>query len=178
MRFNRTNQMISKLTFLILAMAFLAACPKAKKPEELPPESVTNVPAEDTTIQSKDMGYDPAGSDSGAISGLYTIYFDYDKASLTAEGRSAAQKNADWLKNNPNANLQIEGHCDRHGSIEYNLALGERRAKTVKSYMMNLGVASNRLTTISYGKEKTLDPSETEAADSKNRRANFVVQGK
>lgn len=177
MRNFASQSFVSKLIFILMALSFLVACPKAKKPEELPPET-TAAPTEDTTIQSKDMTYDPAGSDSGNISGLYTIYFDYDKATLTAEGRSAAQKNADWLKANEGATLQVEGHCDRHGSIEYNLALGERRAKTVKNYLVNLGINSNRLSTISYGKEKPLDSSETEAADAKNRRANFVVQGK
>jgi peptidoglycan-associated lipoprotein len=171
-------QMLSKLLFICLALTILVGCPKAKKPEELPPETGTTSPVEDTTIQSKDMSYDAQGSDSGNISGLYSIYFDYDKATLTAEGRSAAQKNADWLKANEGATLQIEGHCDRHGSIEYNLALGERRAKTVKNYITNLGISPNRLTTISYGKEKPLDSSESESADAKNRRANFVVQGR
>jgi peptidoglycan-associated lipoprotein len=170
--------MQSKLLMIGLALTMLVGCPKSKKPEELPPETTAGAPVEDTTIQSKDMSYDAQGSDSGNISGLYSIYFDYDKATLTAEGRSAAQKNADWLKTNENATLQIEGHCDRHGSIEYNLALGERRAKTVNNYLVNLGINGSRLTTISYGKEKPLDPSETESADAKNRRANFVVQSR
>jgi len=150
---------------------------KEKLPEEVVPDP-NAAGAQDTNIQSKDMTFDASGSDSGNISGLYTITFDYDKSSLSEEGRSLAQKNAEWMKSHENTTVQIEGHCDRHGSIEYNLALGERRAKTVKSYMQNLGIPDSRLATISYGKEKPLDHGENDGADRKNRRANFVVSGK
>ncbi len=124
-------------------------------------------------IDQTAMNFDAAGSDSGNIAGLSTIYFDYDQANLSSEARSTLAQNAEWMKAN-NANVQIEGHCDSRGSIEYNLALGERRAKAVKNYMVSLGIPAARLSIISYGEEKPLDPSENESAWSKNRRANFL----
>jgi peptidoglycan-associated lipoprotein len=165
-----------KLRALLLSALLLTAagCKKAQKPDTPAPEAT----AAGDNIQTKDMTFDPQGSDGGNISGLQTIRFDYDKSALTEEARNILQKNADWMRGRSDVNLQVEGHCDRHGSIEYNLALGERRAKAVSSYLANLGVDAKRLSTISYGKEKPLDSSETEAADAKNRRANFVVQPK
>ena len=124
-------------------------------------------------IKNVDMDFALEGSDSGQIAGLFTVHFDYDKSNLTDETRDLLSKNAEWLKQHPNEGLEIQGHCDRHGSAEYNLALGERRAKIVKQYMVNLGVPADRLKTMTYGKEKLIDSGETEEADSKNRRANF-----
>lgn len=166
------------LRVLVLSLAVLVMFTGCKKKVvDAPVENIVeNGSGQDTNIQSKDMNFAVQGSDSGTIPGLFSINFAYDKAAMTEEGKSLAQKNVEWMKAHPDTTLQVEGHCDRHGSIEYNLALGERRAKTVKSYMVNLGANAKRLTTISYGKEKLLDPSETESADAKNRRANFVIQ--
>lgn len=167
------------LVILSLGCAlFLASCSKQTKPDQVLPDTTGsgNAAVDDASIQNKDLSFDPQGSDSGNISGLYTIHFDYDKSNLSSEARSNIQKNVDWMKGHSNTKVQVEGHCDRHGSIEYNLALGERRAKAVRNYMINLGVESGRLSTISYGKEKPLDSTETETADAKNRRANFGVQ--
>lgn len=157
------------LVMTIVSALFVSSCKKDKKPDEGTPA------AQDTTVSSEPMNFDVMGSDSGKIEGLQTINFEYDKSRLTTEGKAIAKGNAEWMKKNSSASLTIEGHCDRHGSIEYNMALGERRAKTVKDYLVNLGVSASRLKTISYGKEKPLDPAETEAADGKNRRANFLV---
>jgi len=171
-----------KMTALIVLgfgiALFMAGCSKPPKPDQVLPDTSasTGATGQDTTIQNKDLSFDPQGSDSGNISGLFTVHFDYDKSTLSAEAKENLQKDVDFMKAHPNAVVQIEGHCDHHGSIEYNLALGERRAKSVRAYMINLGVQGSRLTTISYGKEKPLDSSETETADAKNRRANFVVQ--
>jgi len=170
--------MTSRVLILVLAISFalVSGCKKAeKKPDEVSSSDVTGT-AQDTNIQNKPMSFEASGSDSGNIEGLASIHFEYDKAALTAEGRADAAKDAKWIKAHGDAHVQIEGHCDRHGSIEYNLALGERRAKVVKSYLVNLGIPAKRLSTISYGKERLLDSSETESADAKNRRANFVPQ--
>ena len=165
------------LVLSVVVLAVAAGCSK-KKVEDAPAPDMAGATetAQDTNVQSKDMAFDAQGSDSGKIDGLYTINFDYDKSALSAEAKDRAQKNVAWMKANPNAMLQVEGHCDRHGSIEYNLALGERRAKSVKNYMVSLGASAKRLTTISYGKERPLDSAESDSADSKNRRANFVIQ--
>lgn len=125
-------------------------------------------------IADKDITTDPQGSDSGKIDGLSTVFFDYDKASLTSDAKSKLSANANWIKSHANYTIQIEGHTDSRGSVEYNLALGERRAKSVKSYLEGLGVDSKRMTIISYGEEKPLVPGDNEAAWAKNRRANFV----
>lgn len=120
------------------------------------------------------MSFDTAGSDSGKIAGLQTVHFEYDKSSITAENKKVLQGNAEWIKKNAGYKVQIEGHCDNRGTIEYNLALGERRANAVKAYLVSLGIPAARLSVISYGKEKPLDTAETEAAYVKNRRANFL----
>ncbi len=150
------------------AMALNVGCASKKKVDVGDVES-------DPSIATKDMAFDPMGSDSGAISGLSSVNFAYDNSTLTTEARRQLAGNAEWMRNNPNVTVQIEGHCDERGSIEYNLALGERRAQSALNYMVSLGVPANRLTIISYGKERPLVPSaQSEADHSRNRRANFV----
>ncbi|WP_298270501.1 peptidoglycan-associated lipoprotein Pal [Geobacter sp.] len=106
---------------------------------------------------------------------LQTIYFDFDASTLTDAARSSLAKNAEVLKKNATAKIQIAGNCDERGSDEYNLALGEKRAQAAKKYLVTMGVAAERLTTISYGKEKPADPGHNEAAWAKNRRDDFDV---
>lgn len=125
-------------------------------------------------VADKPLDSDPQGSDSGKIQGLNTVHFEYDKDRLTSEAKKQLAENADWIKSHANFTIQVEGHTDARGSIEYNLALGERRAKSVKSYLQGLGIDPKRVTIISYGKEKPVDNSDGEAAWGKNRRANFV----
>jgi peptidoglycan-associated lipoprotein len=150
-------------------LVFSVSCgSKKKKADE------AEVGSPDGSVVAKDMQFDPQGSDSGNIQGLSTVNFEYDQARLTSEARRELAENADWIKAHPNVTLQVEGHCDSRGSVEYNLALGERRAKSVKNYLVSLGVDPNRLTIISYGKEKPLALGDTEDAYSRNRRANFV----
>ena len=88
------------------------------------------------------------------------------------------RRNADWLRNNGSVVVEIEGHCDERGTIEYNLALGDRRARSAKDFLVNLGIAAARLRTISYGKEMPLDPGHSEAAWAKNRRDHFTIISK
>lgn len=166
------NSKHAKFLGVLVATVFLvtAGCAKKNKPDTS--NDLAGVSNRDS-IQDKDMSFSSSGSDSGKIEGLYTIHFEYDKSNLTEENRGLLVKDAGWLKAHQNESLQIEGHCDRHGSTEYNMALGQRRADTVMHYLINLGVSKDRLTTISYGKEKMLDTAETEAADTANRRANF-----
>lgn len=151
---------------IALCVAGMAACKSKPK--------ASDAEGADGSISSAPMDFNVAGSDSGQIAGLQSINFDYDRSSLTAEAKRRAQGNAEWIKSHPNVNVQIEGHCDARGSIEYNLALGERRAQAVKSYLVSLGVDGQRLSIISYGKEKPLATGETEADYARNRRANFV----
>lgn len=103
------------------------------------------------------------------------IYFDFDSYTLRSDARAVLEQKAAWMKTNPGANVQVEGHCDERGTNAYNLALGERRANTVKQYIITLGVNGGRISTISYGEEQPFDPGHTETAWAKNRRAHFVL---
>ncbi|HVO67554.1 MAG TPA: peptidoglycan-associated lipoprotein Pal [Syntrophales bacterium] len=104
------------------------------------------------------------------------IRFEFDKFNLKPEARDVLKQLADWLTKNKNYNVLIEGNCDERGTTEYNLALGERRAKEAMKYLVELGIDDKRIKTISYGKEKPLDPGHNEEAWAKNRRDHFVVK--
>lgn len=104
------------------------------------------------------------------------VRFDFDKSVVKEEGRKTCQVVAGFLKKNPKAKILIEGHCDERGTAEYNMALGERRAAAVMSYLVSLGVSKGALSTVSFGKEKPLDPGHDEGAWAKNRRAHFVLK--
>lgn len=110
-----------------------------------------------------------------AVEPFETIYFDLDSYVLRQDARDALDNNAKWLLKKSTGTVRLEGNCDERGSDEYNLALGEKRAKAAKSYLVTLGVPADRLNTISYGKEKPVDPGHTEAAWAKNRRVDFVI---
>jgi peptidoglycan-associated lipoprotein len=103
------------------------------------------------------------------------IYFDFDKSTLTPSAQDNLLRKAEWLRENPDATVTIEGHCDERGTNEYNLALGDRRAESAKAFLIDLGIDPMRLTTISYGEERPVDPRHTEEAWAKNRRDHFVV---
>lgn len=104
------------------------------------------------------------------------IYFEFDSIRLTPEAQQILSRKARWLKQNPGAVITIEGHCDSRGTNEYNLALGEGRAQSAKTFLVDLGIDPARITTISFGEERPLDPRQNEAAWAKNRRAHFVIQ--
>ena len=104
------------------------------------------------------------------------VRFDFDKSEVREDGRKTCQAVADYMKKNPKAKLLIEGHCDERGTAEYNMALGERRATAVMTYLVSLGVSKGALSTVSFGKEKPLDPGNDEGAWAKNRRAHFVLK--
>ena len=110
-----------------------------------------------------------------ASSPLKDVYFDFDRYDLSADARAVLRSNADWLKNNPGQRVEIEGHCDDRGTNEYNLALGAKRAQSTREYLTTLGVAANRLSTISYGEEIPVCKEQTESCWKQNRRARFVI---
>ncbi len=113
----------------------------------------------------------------GAEGPLESIHFGYDTEDLDQQARDTLQRNRDWLEANPSTRVEIEGHCDERGTIEYNLALGARRAASAKDYLVALGVSSSRITTISYGEELPLCREATESCWRRNRRGHFVVLG-
>jgi len=106
---------------------------------------------------------------------LRNIYFDFDKSNIKPEFQSVLEGIAGWLNERPDKQLLIEGHCDERGTNEYNLALGERRALSVRRYLVGLGIAPDRLHTISYGEERPAAPGHDESAWSQNRRAEFKI---
>ncbi len=173
---SKTLPLKNSLKWLIMLTLVLGvSCAKKKATEG--EEGAVGDTTEDTSISDKEMKFDAQGSDSENIAGLRTIYFPYDSSTLTNEARQNLQGNVAWLKKNGSSSLQVEGHCDSRGSIEYNLALGERRAKSVRAYMINLGIKPDRLSIISYGEEKPIAPGDTDDAFAKNRRANFLPLG-
>ena len=136
---------------------------------------------QDKEIEESDIK-DPTGKygkvEVGFSGKMRMINFEYDKFGLTKEGRDILKKNAEWLLANKNVDVQVEGHCDSRGTEQYNLALGQKRADMVRSYLVDLGVPSKRLATLSYGEEKPLDAAESEDAWSLNRRAEFIITDK
>ncbi len=103
------------------------------------------------------------------------VFFDFDKSELKPEARAILVKKAEWLRNNSEFSVRIEGHCDERGTNEYNLALGERRANAAWKFLNALGISGSRMTTISYGEERPADPKHNESAWSKNRRDEFKL---
>ena len=103
------------------------------------------------------------------------IHFDFDSATLTPEAQEILKKKAQWLQDNPDKGTTIEGNCDERGTNEYNLALGDKRAASAKAFLVDLGISASRLTTISYGEERPIDPGHNEAAWAKNRRDHFAI---
>jgi peptidoglycan-associated lipoprotein len=123
-----------------------------------------------------------AASEAGAAvtqekpSPFQDIRFDYDKSSVRADAKPILSAVADYMKKNKGAKLLIEGHCDDRGTSEYNMALGDRRAESARAYLASLGVPASALSTVSFGKEKPLDPGNNEDSWAKNRRAHFVLK--
>jgi peptidoglycan-associated lipoprotein len=118
----------------------------------------------------------PVPKEFMAVAALKEVYFDFDKYDIRSEDAKTLDANATWLKSNGDNLVLIEGHCDERGTNEYNLALGERRAKATMNYLVSQGIQANRITIISYGEERPVCSEKTEACWSKNRRANFLVK--
>jgi len=136
------------------------------------PVSVPTEPMRDDAIASASL------DDLNKNSLLKPVYFELDSSELSAANQKTLDENAALLKRYPSWAVTIEGHCDERGTAEYNLALGERRAGTARTYLVSLGIAADRLRTVSYGREFPFDPGHDEAAFSKNRRAHFVITAK
>ena len=113
---------------------------------------------------------------ASSAAGLRDVFFAYDSFSITDEGRHALANDAEWIKSNPQAQLKIEGHCDERGTSAYNLVLGEKRAKAVRNYLVELGVVPQHLMVVSYGKERPFCTEHGEQCYSMNRRGHLVVK--
>lgn len=164
---------------------YLGGCSTTKpapKPEEsaqaqpsttqTPSRSLANAPGS----QSSSLDQLQKGGSVGtpASSPLKDIYFEFDRADLRPDARDTLKANAQWLKDNPSATVQIEGHCDERGTAEYNLALGARRAQAAKDYLVTLGISEQRMSIISYGQEVPVCTEHNEECWQKNRHDRFV----
>ena len=165
------------LTILAASMA-LSSCASNKKK---PTEGLDNS-ADTTTLDNGNnsgMSLDVNGdSDSNRAGALKTVYFAYSSAAIAGDTKDTLNANADFLKKNAAVKVQVEGHCDERGSVQFNLALGEKRAKSVRDYLVAQGVSASRITVISLGKEKPVSFGHDEESWSKNRRGNFLVTEK
>ncbi len=129
-------------------------------------------PLPDEGMRGEELWSGNASPEGGPLA---DISFGYDSAELSDEARATLEQHARWLQAHPEARVSVEGHCDERGTVEYNLALGEQRAKTAADYLATLGIAADRLTSVSFGKERPIDAGHDEAAWTKNRRAHFRV---
>jgi peptidoglycan-associated lipoprotein len=186
------------ITVLLLAVALVSGCGKKKQPvlnpvAPPPAASATAPPAapaprtterveESLPVPAQPLAEDSISNrsldDLNRDSPLKPAFFPLDGSDLDDTARAAVNANAEVLRKYPTWVVTIEGHCDERGTAEYNLALGERRAVAVKTYLVSLGISPDRLRTVSYGKEFPFDPGHSEDAWAKNRRAQFVITSK
>jgi peptidoglycan-associated lipoprotein len=175
---------------LVLGSAMVMACksvppaPENVKPQDPKFES-SGKPAEkvDEANSFKDAGPTPeslsenSSSEADKLNAqglLKPIHFDFDKADIRSDAQQTMNGNAGRMREHGSLKVRIEGHCDERGTVEYNLALGDRRARAARDYLVSAGIPAQRLRTISYGKERPLDPGHNESAWSVNRRAEFI----
>ncbi len=148
-------------------------------PTPSPPANVVNGGEEDVVSPLSEEEWFRAASVAELEAKLSDVYFDYDRHELRSEARDTLARNWEWLSKSYNTvRLEIEGHCDERGTVAYNLALGDRRATSVADYLVSLGLPRNRLTTVSYGKERPQCRDSREECWSRNRRAHFRVVSK
>lgn len=160
---------------MIFALAVLPACSGKKSSTETTYDEETAGMGESDFARGSLDEYRRGSLGRGEQGPLADVYFGYDSFELSDNAREILRANADWLEENREARVEIEGHCDSRGTIEYNLALGAKRANAVRDYLASLGVSPERMTTISYGKELPVCHEETESCWAENRRAHFVV---
>jgi peptidoglycan-associated lipoprotein len=187
---SRSPRLLISLLVISL-LVFVVGCPKKPPPEPVkttpPPVAAAPAPAVEVPNE-KAEGFgqteekpspiedqDSALAKLNAQKLLGTIYFDYDKADLRTDALEQLKKNAEWLKANSKYRVRLEGNCDERGTVEYNLALGDRRAAGAKNYLLKAGIDASRLETISYGEEHPVDPGHNENAWKLNRRVDFVL---
>ena len=149
--------------------------PSAAAPSTTPSPSMTPSPAAPSTASPTTP---PSPSEFRATDNLKDVFFDFDRYDIRADDAKILDGNATWLKSNADNLVLIEGHCDERGTNEYNLALGERRAKATMNYLVSQGIQANRITIISYGKERPVCSEKSESCWQKNRRAHLLVKAR
>jgi peptidoglycan-associated lipoprotein len=173
----------------LLVFAFFLSC--RKKVEEAPPppppqvkeqpkvEKVEEPPVvKEPELTEEEIFMAKSLEEINKEAPLEMIHFDFDKYFIRDDAKPVLEENAQWMKKFKTVKILIEGHCDERGTEEYNLALGEKRAKATQDYLSSLGISTDRMEIISYGKSQPLDPGHNEVAWQKNRRAQFTIIGK
>jgi len=165
----------SQMKLVVLAAALaLAAC--TSKPEA-PPADNGPGPGPETSAPVQSTNIVPGSAEDLRVNVGDTVHFDYDKYEILDADKGVLQRQATWLAKYPAVRVTVEGHCDERGTREYNLALGARRANAVKEYLVSLGVASGRLETVSYGKERPMCTDSSESCYAQNRRGVTTISG-
>lgn len=152
---------------------------EAVAPETAKSEAQEVKPKKEEAIKSEEMSQAEAQKKAEPVvdvKSIEDIFFDYDRSYIREEAKSVLENNASYLKANKNGRILIEGHCDERGTSEYNIALGEKRALSVKRYLTDMGIDPSRISTISYGKEKPFCEEHNEQCWQENRRAHFVTK--
>jgi peptidoglycan-associated lipoprotein len=159
------------LMLVVPGLLFTVSCQKKVVAET--PQPVAEEKPEEKPAPKEEVVVPPKGPSEMVMQ--EDIYFAFDKSTLTPASQDNLLRKAEWLRANPDATITIEGNCDERGTNEYNLALGDRRAEAAKAFLVDLGIDPARITTISYGEERPVDPRHNEEAWAKNRRDHFVV---
>jgi peptidoglycan-associated lipoprotein len=172
----RLSLMLSA-TVLALGLVAVGCAKRAPAPATPPPPTPTPTETPSTPPTPPPPATTPAPTPpSIGASDFQPVFFDYDSHSLREDGREALDRNARVMRDNPGLMITIEGHCDERGTVEYNQALGERRAQAARDYLVAAGIAGTRLTVISYGKERPFATGSDETAWAQNRRAHFTLR--
>jgi peptidoglycan-associated lipoprotein len=177
---NGSNRKYLWLVVLLIGLLALSGCPKQAE-MTMTPEEQQEAPAADQAGSERQTEAAKSEDEqareraaAAAAPGPQPVYFDFDQSLIRDDAREVMKTNAEWLKANPQARIKIEGNCDERGTIEYNQALGQRRAANAKKYLTDLGIPGHRISIISYGKEKSSCTESTENCWQKNRRDDFV----
>ncbi|MEM7080847.1 MAG: peptidoglycan-associated lipoprotein Pal [Pseudomonadota bacterium] len=171
LKFRNLNTLGLLLAALVLAGCSSTATDTEPAAEQAPPADTTDTAPITETVEEKsdfDSSGNPLDANGNPLSRTY--YFDYDKSALRPGDLGSLEVHAQILRRNPDRSVVIEGHCDERGTREYNLALGEARADTIRSFLLSAGVSSRQIETVSYGEEQPADPGHDESAWSRNRR--------
>jgi peptidoglycan-associated lipoprotein len=180
---NGMNKNWYLMVVLCFGMLALWGCPKKTEISAVPETQREETPAAEAMAQPEQKEEAAAKSEdeeareraAAARAGLQPVYFDFDQVFIKALAGEIMRANAEWLKAHPQIKVRIEGNCDERGTIEYNQALGQRRAASAKKYLTDLGISGHRISLISYGKEKSSCTDSTENCWQKNRRDDFTV---
>ena len=170
------------MVVVCIGMLALWGCPKKTEVSTIPQTPREEKPAAETIAQpeqkaeaAKPEQVETRERATAAPAGLQPVYFDFNQALIEAEAGEIMKANAEWLKAHPQIKVRIEGNCDERGTIEYNQALGQRRAANAKKYLTDMGISGQRVSLVSYGKEKSSCSDNTESCWQKNRRDDFAV---